>query len=459
MDFNNIKETLKNNYIERQKKENSIDFEATKQGDQYRSFVKQIDNIIEKIASNKPPFDILPLEILSEDIIVSAIEQYLKHNKESRLAMHNINNPSKLYNYHKLFYFEDQEAKQSTEMIYSTSDYLKKGQELNHNWLLEELDGFSKIMHNSIIEDYSEHFIYCAHIIKYDINELLNCILACKFMGLQTANYMEIQQLIYFIDTAIRDFILFFVIENPNVTDKKSVLKNFQKKLLQKQQKNNEYANILRKDTIINNHSISKNDKIIYFIQSLTLNNYYSIQQEISNILIENARKLDADSIEYPNPNLVIQEYINQLANTVKIPNKEKRIQEFKDFVKIVERSNFKTKYDRYYKKALFYELCIDKCSYKRKQALTIFREILEGFKVETEQLLFLDMKIEIGIFKMFNALDEYEIYMKIVELIRNYLLKTFYIMHYNHECEYLNELYEILANHLFYSIFKQKNT
>lgn len=112
---------------------------------------------------------------------------------------------------------------------------------------------------------------------------------------------------------------------------------------------------------------------------------------------------------------------------------------------------------DIFYQKAAFCEIFIDKRSYSRRKALSLCRDLINGYEIKKEHMMFLDLKIENGIFKLLGALDEYVIYRRIVEKIRDSLLKTFYCIDYNEECAYLDTVYDVLINCLFKSLYPEE--
>lgn len=228
---------------------------SKKEGDKYRSFLKQIDNIIYKLKDEESPFSWLPKEIMSEEIFASLIEQYLQHNKASRLAIHNITKQTRLYSYYELFHFKDEEAEKQTDFILKEEPAFQADKENNKNWLLEELYHFRILIRDFKGTSYKTHFLHAAYDIKYNINEMLKSIKIYKTMGMKKTDYNEIGHMIHFLDVAFRDFILFFIIECDEVESKKEILEIFGNKILEKEAKIGELADaerelaLLRRET------------------------------------------------------------------------------------------------------------------------------------------------------------------------------------------------------------------
>ena len=182
-----------------------------KSGDEYRSFSKQVENIILHLLDVNSPINLLPLDIMTED----EVAQFILHIMDiqvSREIFNNLKQPGFKKDISQLLI--DTSNKESQEMLrreFPTLGNLKIDEVIDNVKLALRIDWFEEHinMKSNIVKISKQSDAICREIV-YE-RELAKCI------GIDIHNPGYMESYIDFVEVAVSELLIFEILLNNNI--------------------------------------------------------------------------------------------------------------------------------------------------------------------------------------------------------------------------------------------------
>jgi len=389
-------------------------------GDEYRSFCIQFEHFIEHIEQDGSPLKWLPLEFMTEEELAEVVYGFLNRSKENRLLFQGLDYSGYKYDYTDLM-IQFSEKQEKFEKMVEDNPKLKEIQNLaidstiiNVNQTLMEASktGYKKAV-ETLFAYVDKIYVDLHNEIKYYDQRGCERINTSYF-----ESYIQVGERICF------GILYFFIIANDNIKDKMEALKKIEKNVnkaceifyapdvdLKAAYKRERY---LRKKYEGINHNQA--DRIVAsYIHYLTRRAFY---EELKNIeeLVRNEENLPQteESTKVKSEQDNFKEYITDGRKINAYDKKLNYCIRLIDFAQKQGNLWGDISNDEVLK-ICFGAIYMSKVRYKKKQAATIVRQIVEGEKIDKLQILFLDVKLLYGTFCEKGLVEEYDIFLRII--------------------------------------------
>lgn len=410
-----------------------------KYGDDYRSLSKQIDNFIEHIKKKDSPLQWLPLDIMTDEEVADIANTYLSRNSNNRLLLNNLNYKGIKYNYKDLI-VKDLEVEKDTSTILEITPKLKEHRELR---IIELISEINIVLVGAKYEGYMKTAKKLLEYIDLIRDEILNEKWLFEVMGLGYKNTNYIEQYISVCERICLGSLFFLLIENPNLPNKMEAMSKIEEKL-------NVVFDTIKNEIILDrkkfvesrkihqeHYNISPNeaaDISQYYVQFLERKAYYNELDNIQKVLekeIQDTPKLYGKAISplsEKTSNYKDKELKAYICEDINVSEYKKKLEETKRIIDFAFKNNnlWGSSEDSTTLKIVFREYFMSKKTYMRKSSMTLIRNILAGERVESRELMFLNMKIIRGVFREKNMLKEYYMFSRICSRVRKMFLLSY---------------------------------
>lgn len=440
MDYKNVKKMVIANH-----------WKAVKSGDQYRSFVKQIDNIMKKLQDLDSPLSLLPLDIMTENELAKFIEYIITKRSEknfNRLFLNTLKNKGLKNNLEELWIQEGNSVIQEIlKKEFPTMGNLKIRElipEVKIHFRIEWLEK-NKIDKKAII-----YVTRRSNDIWEEIQEEAGL---GKMLGIEVHNPDYLEAYIDFAECVVNEVLIFYILLNDKFDDKKETLDFIWEQMnkitdeavdeIIKQHKK-VWKKLYKKCNIRKGNLDNFTE---YLVSYLERKSFYEEKDKIQMLLLEEMK--ENEEIFHYSPRIEreiertnytpdkLQEYIlcgdNAAGYKIKIEETKKIMKLVRDYGnQWIDENNLQDI------RVVYRELFISKCRYNKKQGMRVVRDLMKKEKQKIKDLRnnqerwigyieFLDMKIKRGYFCEWGILDWYADYYKIAAKFRKQLLKVYW--------------------------------
>lgn len=395
-----------------------------KWGDEYRSFVIQIENVIRHIQDENSPFRLLPTDIMTEDEMISFICHVMSIKRNNRELLNNIKQPGL--------------KRQLSDFIIDTTD-IKSSRRLQNefptlgNIEIKEVVADVKILlrmdwicKRDNLKNNIAKLTRMSEQIRFELER--ECGLA-KMLGVGVHNPRYMEEYIDVVEAAISEIIVFGILLGSTIRDKRRILDFIWEQINRiTDQAIQDYAKneieVIKKvrDKHIDYKDIT--DFTEYLALYMARQSLYDEIDKINDILV-----LENDK----NPSIFAyhqrvddqHSLMDKILLGEKCPTYKQKMYETYKIIKKARSSgnDWVSQNSVVDLRVVFREVFISKSKHDKRQAMRIARAILSGEAITQSQILFLDAKIMRGYFCEWGILEWYSDYIRIMQKIRQQLL------------------------------------
>ncbi|MGN1317530.1 MAG: hypothetical protein ACI4VF_00840 [Lachnospirales bacterium] len=366
---------------------------------------------------------------MSDDEIVKLACSYLKRRQENRLLLINLNHKGEKYNYSDLI-VKDLKGRKEYKNFIEINPELKECEKLK---ILDTAEDMYKIVCNAKNIGYKKTALELTKFNDKIYCEIMKEKALYNSIGLDYIYTNYIEQYIDIVDRIMVVSLFFLVIENPNVTNKLSVLLKIEELV-------KEDLNIISNDVKLERKRQLDDNKInmerasLYYVQFLYRQAFYYEFENIIDILqkeIDSSQELfgsSINSIKVDTEEYTKKELMEYITEGIYVPAYDKKYKEAERIISLPFESKnlwFSSKKE-FNIKVVFRELYMCKKPYLHKNATTIARDILSDIEIDRRYITYLNMKFIRGYFRERNMLKEYKIFNRICTCNKKLLLKVY---------------------------------
>lgn len=402
-----------------------------KSGDEYRSLRIQLDHFEDHIKKEDSPLLWLPLNDMTEDELSDIAVQFYHRTKENRLLFEGLSYKGIKYNYDELL-IESADRKRELKIIIQTLPELKNYQTLkitdvrdniNIDLVGAKYEGFQKT---------ANKMLYYDDLILQEIMDEKN-LFKCIGIGFTNTDYIE--QYITICERICFGTLYYFIVENPNVSDKVSALKRVLENISEMERTMSEELEKAKEgyrkaaDFYRDYYGASKNNAeniMMYYVQFLNRQAYYNEWEKIIEIVSnEEVEPVNPEYIQLRDCADKIDDYILEGSKLFKFSDKKSECERMMDLAR--EHGNYwASAKDPQGIKITLREGYIGKAKYNRHTAMSMIRNFISGYKPEMKDLMFLDMKMIRGAFREQGYIEHFDIFMQICSATRRLFLMPY---------------------------------
>ena len=349
---------------------------------------------------------------MSEDELADIAGSFLKRSPSNRLlynalkCYHGIK-----YNFNELL-IDDSDGEEM-EMITETIPDLKNYNELN---ILDMIENINTDLVCALHYGYNmtiNKFLYYIDDIRDKIFKEKNIFLS---LGIGFTNTEYIEHFIRVCERICFGTLYFFIIANKNIQDKMDALRKIENKLegiyntltVCEKTSREQYKKCRNFNHEYNGFYQNRAEDIMqYYVQYLNRKAFYEEIENIEDILKK-------------------EPFISDSSEERVISSLDKKREECKSLIEFSRKNGnyWGSCSDDKAIKIILYEGYISKVKYKRRTAMSIIRNILSEHRLcDKQELMFLDMKMLHGVFREDGMFDEYEVFLKICNMVRKMYL------------------------------------
>ena len=412
-------------------------WDGPKSGDEYRSICLQTKRFVNNFFDSTSPYSWLPNHLLSEQDIIEFGCTIHYNSKENRLLYNRLKTPA-IHNYKEVIALKkNMDGNTDTEMIYRGVPSLEDTISVDICHSLGEL-------RNRIAAMQTSDFLTVIQAVRQEVDYVYEQIAFEKGLyrtiGLKQIAYSYQDQYIILIDTLLRFLFLSLVFNTPASRDWSSfgdTIQNYISDLKTRA------SSILKaeEDVLLRKRLDSPRDSLLEYVttrfaQYHAMQGFWHEAEQIFAIIEKETvlHSADFSSVQKPieafsRDEVKPRKLISELSDGVSIDKVTQKIAETDQLMEFAAKNGnmWCNKNDIRMLKGVFQEVFLRKLTYRRKQSMTIARELLAAPEyVEQTHLHFLDCKILRGLFREYGHLDKYEAYSSFSHDLRDLLLQSY---------------------------------
>jgi len=397
---------------------------GAKSGDEYRSLVIQVDNIIRFLSAEDSPLKILPDSIMTEHEMMRVVLHIMEIKKTNREVLNNLKQPGikrQLYD----FIISDAEKRNSKIVRKGFARFGK----IRIKDILEDVQTFQRMAWLEQRVNLKTSVTKISNV-SNRIQEALayeNGIAKSLGVRVHTPRYME--EYIDFVDGAVSEILIFSVFLNDSITDKRAFVDFIWIQI-----------NRITDEAVIDyakkeQDAIKKVRSTMHEYKGLEVFTEYLVLYLIRQSLYEELDKIYDTLISEMEEHPELFDYDSSNGDVTDLKSR---------ILLNSKCSDFKSKLYETYKilklgctlgnrwispvsisdlRVIFRETYLSQCKYDKRKTMRIARQLLYGQEVSRAQKLFYDQKILRGLFCELGIKEWYQDYIRITRKIRQQLL------------------------------------